>query len=131
MSSPATFQRAVMEIFAEHLKKFMKVFLDDISIYGNKDEHLQHLELCLQKCRENELSLYLEKCMIWVILGQLLGHVVCKEGLLMDPKKIGAIALLPHPSNVKGWRRFLGTATYHRRFIWIYAEIMQTLYSLF
>ena len=46
-----------MEIFAEYLDKFMKVFLDDFSIYGSRDEHLQHIKLCLQKCRENGLSL--------------------------------------------------------------------------
>lgn len=131
MSAPATFQRAVMEIFAEYLDKFRKVFPDDFSIYGSKDEHLQHLELCLQKCRENELSLYPKKYMIWITLGLLLDHVVCKEGLLMDLKKIGAIPLLPPPLNVKGWRRFLGAATHHRRFIWIYAEITWTFYSLF
>ena len=111
MSAPATFQRTVMEIFAEYLDKFMKVFLDVFSIYGNKGEHLQHIELCLQKCRENGLSLNLEKCMIWVTSGRLLGHVVCKEALLVDPKKIGAIASLPPPTNVKGLRRFLGAAT--------------------
>lgn len=76
MSAPTTFQRTIMSIFAEHLDKFMKVFLNDFSIYGSKDEHLQHIELCLQKCQENRLSLNQEKCMIWVTLGRLLGHVV-------------------------------------------------------
>ena len=35
MSAPSTFQRATMEIFAEYLDKFMKMFLDDFSIYGS------------------------------------------------------------------------------------------------
>lgn len=68
--------------------------------------------------------------MIWVTLGRLSGHVVGKEGLLVDPKKIGAIALLPPPTNVKGLKKFLGATTYHRRFIWMYGEITLSLYSL-
>ena len=67
--------------------------------------------------------------MIWVTSGRLLGHVVCKEGLLVDPKKIGVAASLPPSTNVKELTRFLGVATHHIRFIWMCAEIMRTLYS--
>lgn len=59
MNAPATFQRAVLEIFVEYLDKVMKVLLDDFSIYGSKDEHFQHIKVCLQKCQENGLSLNL------------------------------------------------------------------------
>ena len=38
MSAPSTFQRGVMTIFAEFLNDFMKVFLDDFSIYGSPME---------------------------------------------------------------------------------------------
>lgn len=38
--------------------------------------------------------------------------------------------MLPPPTNMKGLRRFLGAATYNSRFIWMYAEITRTLYSL-
>ena len=68
--------------------------------------------------------------MIWVTLGRLLGHVVYNEGLLVDPKKIGVIASLPPSSNVKGLRMLLGVKKYHKRFIWMYAEITRHLYSL-
>lgn len=46
-----------------------------------------------------------------------------QKNLLVDPKKVGVIASLPSPTNVKGLRIFLGAATYHRRFIYMYAEI--------
>jgi hypothetical protein len=52
MSAPSTFQRGVMTIFAEFLNDFMKEFLDDFSIYGTKADHIKHLKLCLQRCRE-------------------------------------------------------------------------------
>src|ERR1700738_1920331 len=130
MSAPSTFQRGVMTIFAEFLNDFMKVFLDDFSIYGTKADHIKHLKLCLQRCRECGLSLNPEKCMICVTSGRLLGHVVCKEGLLIDPKKISVIQNLPPPTNVKSLRAFLGSVTYHRRFIWMFAQITRPLYAL-
>ena len=86
MSAPSTFQKRVMTIFIEFLNHFMKVFLDYFSIYGTKTDHIKHLKLCLQRCRECILSLNPEKCMICMTLGRLLGHLVCKEGLLLDPK---------------------------------------------
>lgn len=48
----------------------------------------------------------------------------------MDPKKIGMNASIPLQTNVKGLRRYLVATTYHRRFIWMYAEITRQLYSL-
>jgi hypothetical protein len=79
MSAPSTFQRGVITIFTEFLNDFMKVFLDDFSImYGKKTDHIKHLKLCLQRCRECGLSLNPEKCMICVTSGRLLGHMVCK-----------------------------------------------------
>ena len=100
MSPPSTFQRGVMIIFAEFLNNFMKVFLDDFSIYGTKTDHIKHLKLCLQRCKEYGLSLNPEKC---ITSGRLLDHVICREGLLIDPKKISVIRNLPPPINVKSY----------------------------
>jgi hypothetical protein len=117
MSAPSTFQRGVMTIFVEFLNDFMKLFLDNFSIYGRKADKIKYLKLCLQRCKECGLSLNPEKCMICVTSGRLLGHVVCKEGLLIDSKKISVMQNLPPPTNVKSLRPFLGSVTYHRRFI--------------
>ena len=102
MCAPATFQRGMMKIFADYLDKFMKVFLDDFTVYGTKGDHIEHLEKYLIKCRENGVSLNPEKCYFCVNSGRLLGHVVCQEGLLVDPKKVDVIRKLPPPTTVWG-----------------------------
>ena len=51
-TAPATFQWIIMEIFGEYIPGFMQVFLDDFTVYNRKTEHLDHLRLCLEKCRE-------------------------------------------------------------------------------
>ena len=129
MCAPATFQRDTMKIFADYLNKFMKVFLEIFTVYGTKENHIEHLDKCLIKCRENGVSLNLEKCYNFCVNSRrLLGHVVCQEGLLVDPKKVDVLGKLPPPTTIRGIRCFLRHATYHRKFIWMYAEITRPLY---
>ena len=53
----------------------------------------------------------------------LLGHIVCKEGLLVDPVKIVLILSLPPPTNVKMLQATLGHTGYYHKFIRGYATI--------
>jgi hypothetical protein len=50
---PATFKKVVTKAFKPYLNKFMQVFLDDFSVYGNKKDHLEQLQKCLEECRLN------------------------------------------------------------------------------
>ena len=71
-----------------------------------------------------------EKCKILPQKLELLGHVVTKDGISVDPKKIKVINEWPPPSNVHELRSFLGHAGYHQNFIPNYAEITAHLRQL-
>lgn len=45
-----------------------------------------------------------------------LGHVISKDGIYVDPKKIEAVVDWPGPTNVFEIRSFLGLVGYYRRF---------------
>jgi len=62
-----------------------------------------------------------EMCFLLTI-WKLLGHVVCKHGLIMDPAKIAIIVNLP-PTLVRQLRATLGHKRYYRKFIKGYAQI--------
>ena len=53
---------------------------------------------------------------------KLLGHVVGKGEILMDPEKVEAIQKLLPPTTLKQLRAFLGMTGYYRRFIENFAK---------
>ena len=59
-----------------------------------------------------------------------LGHVVSKNGIQNDSKKVKAICRWPMPTNVTEIRSFLGFTNYYRRFIKKYAQVAKLLYKL-
>ena len=87
-TTPATFQRTITKIFGEYILAFMQVFLGDFVVYGIGAEHLAHLRLCLERCRTSRLRLNPTKCAFGVTNGALLGHIVSKEGIVVDPRKL-------------------------------------------
>ena len=105
---PATFQWTIMEIFGDYIPTFMQAFLDDFAVYGTTADHLIHLRLCLERCQAARLSLNPAKCAFGVTSGALLGHIVSKEGIAVDPNKISTIIQAKTPTTAKALSRFLG-----------------------
>ncbi|XP_027915170.1 uncharacterized protein LOC114174533, partial [Vigna unguiculata] len=117
-NAPGTFQRCMMSIFTDLLEHCIEVFMDDFSGYGSSFDHcLSNLARILERCEETNLVLNFEKCHFMVEQGIVLGHVVSKNGISVDPAKIDIISQLPYPSSVKEVRSFLGHAGFYRRFI--------------
>lgn len=93
-NAPATFQWMVIEIFEEFLQSFMRVFINEFSIFGDKSMHLEHVTLCLSKCRFTHSM----KCDFYVKRRMVLGHIISADGIAMDPMTKVAIirlALVP------------------------------------
>ena len=61
---------------------------------------------------------------------QYLGHVVTKEGIFVDPKKIKEIEDWPVPKDVADVRSFKGITGYYCRFIIGFSRIANLITSL-
>ena len=100
-NAPAAFMDLMNRVFRPFLDRFMIVFIDDILVYSkNKAEHAMHMRLVLQTLREHQLYAKFSKCEFWLEEVAFLGHVVSKEGIQVDPKKIEAITEWPRPTTV-------------------------------
>ena len=72
------------------------------------DDHVKHLRTVLQTLRDHQLYAKFSKCEIWTESVAFLGHVVTKDGIQVDPKKIEAVSEWPRPTTVTEIRSFFG-----------------------
>ncbi len=57
-NAPATFQRCMMSIFTDMVEKYLEVFMDDFSVFGDTyDDCLANLAKVLRRCKETNLVL--------------------------------------------------------------------------
>jgi hypothetical protein len=77
----------------------MDIFLDDFTIYSDRENHLMKLRLCFKKSREYRFNFNLEKCAFMVFLGLILRFIVSKEGKIPNPKKVKGIMNMPILTN--------------------------------
>ncbi|GJS95189.1 reverse transcriptase domain-containing protein [Tanacetum coccineum] len=61
-NAPGTFQRCMMAIFHDMIKKMMEVFMDDFSVFGNSFKTcLSYLDKMFKRCEDTNLCLNWEK----------------------------------------------------------------------
>ena len=130
-NAPAAFMDLMNRVFRPFLDQFVIVFIDDILIYSrSEDEHAKHLRFVLQTLRDHRLYAKFSKCEFWLEQVAFLGHVISKDGIQVDPKKIEAVADWPRPTTVTEIRSFLGLAGYYRRFVKDFSKIAVPLTRL-
>jgi hypothetical protein len=122
-NAPTIFSRVVIVAFKEFIHQFIEVYLDDWTIYSLLKDHVEVLHLILERRRQCQISLNIHKCIFGTPFGILLGHIVCKKGLLVDPAKIAVIVNLPPPKIVRQLRATLGHTRYYKKIIKGYAHI--------
>ena len=113
INAGATFQRDMDIAFSGLIGRSVVIYLDDITIFSKRrEEHAFHLRHIFERCRKYGISLNPKKCVFAVTEGKLLGHVVSKKGISIDPERIRAIEQIPLPHNKKGMQSFMGTINF-------------------
>jgi hypothetical protein len=118
-NAPAIFSRVVIVAFKEFIHQFLEVYLDDWTVYSLLKYYVEALRLMLERCRQFHISLNIKKkkCIFGTPFVILLGHIVCKQGLLVDPAKIVVIVNLSPPKTVLQLRVTLGHTGYYKKII--------------
>lgn len=92
------------------------VAIKPFSVFVGNDQTIQ----CSGSCLDVPVTLS----------GQLLGHIISKESVAVDPSKITAILEWAIPKNLAALRGFLGLTGYYRRFVRNYALVAGPLTDL-
>ena len=117
-----TFQRAMSYAFHD-IKHVVGPYLDNLPAHSKQREiHVDHLIAVFLQCCHFNIRLNPHKCVLCVEAGQLLGFIVSKDGIHIDPLKIESILALPTPTNVTELQSFQGKEKFLRRFICNYVE---------
>jgi hypothetical protein len=78
--------------FHPFLYDFILVFFDDILIYSKTwKAHLTHVDQVLHLLSKHKIFLKHSKCPFGAFKVEFMGHIVGKDGLWVDPKKIDAM----------------------------------------
>ena len=117
-NASATFMDLMNRVFRSYVDQFVVVFIDDILVYSkDRESHETHLRVVLETLRKEQLYAKLSKCEFWKNEVSFLGHIVSKEGIRVDRKKIEVVVEWKPPRNVTEVRSFLGLAGYYKRFV--------------
>ena len=74
-----------------NLDQLVIVFIDDILVHSkNAKEHTFHLRIVLQTLRDRQYAKF-SKCEFWLNDIVFLGHVVSRNDIFMDSKKVETI----------------------------------------
>ena len=125
----SAFQRQ-MESILEGLEN-SKSYLDDIMTHSRTfDDHLSHLELVFKRLEGANLKIKPSKCLFAARETKFLGFDISIEGIRPCDDKFEAIKKYPIPHNQKTCKRFLGLASYYRKFIKNYSNIVDPINRL-
>ena len=109
----------------------MVVYLDDLTLFSKSDEeHMHHLKTIFQKCRRYCLSLNPKKSLFAMEEGKLLGHIISKDGIHIDPAHVQTIKQIDLPRNKKEIQSFNGKMNFLRRFVPNLAEHLREMTNM-
>ena len=119
----ATFQYLMESCLGEMHLKWCIIYLDDIIVFSKMPEkHIKRLRGVFEKLSAAGFRLKLSKCEFFKSRITYLGHIVSKDGIETEKKKVIAVQKWLISKTVTEVCNFLGFTNYYHRFIPKYAQ---------
>ena len=127
--APGVFQRFITTILAD--MPFVDPFIDNLSIASDTfEEHEKHLKAVIERLLQWNLKLKPGATKVCHSQLKILGHLISKDGIGMDPAKVMTIKTWELPKDIANLRAFLGFAGFLMDHVRHFADIAAPLYEV-
>ena len=131
MNTPGTFMRIMSDLFANYLRQFRWVYIEDILIYSDTEEdHMKHIVMVCDKLKQAQSYASRKKSEFFTSSMDVLGDIIDDEGIKASPEKIARIQAWTTLKNKKQLEEFLRVVNYSSQFIPHLASITAPMTSL-
>ncbi len=127
----AFYQHYMNNVLFKYLHQFCQIYLDDIIIYSKiLKKHKQHVWLILNRLREIDLQIDINKCKFHVQKIIFLELLIFIEELKMNSRKMQAIVDWSTLNNLTQIQFFIDFCNFYRRFIKNFSKIVHLMIQL-
>ncbi len=122
------YQHYMNDVLFKYLHQFCQIYLDDIIIYSKiLKKHKQHVRLILNRLREADLQIDIDKCKFHVQKIIFLRLLMSIEKLKMNSRKIQAVVDWSTLNNLTQMQFFIDFCNFYRRFIKNFSKIVRSM----
>ena len=120
-----------MTLIFHDLKMIIEVYLNDITAHSHlRVHHPYHLRLVFERCRHYQVRLNPHKCIFCGTDGRLLGFIVSKDGIRVEPLKVEVILQLSPLRNIRHLQCLQGMKILLRIFVVNFSKLTKGLMHL-
>ena len=131
INSPETYMRMINFKLKGLIGKICFAYVDDLIVFGStKEEHMQNLKTVFQRLRKTNLKLNPDKCSFFQRELEYLGHKVSPNGITQFERNVEKVLNFSQPKNRKEVERFIGLASYYRKFIPKFSKLTHNMNKL-
>ncbi len=132
LTNESTFYQHYMnDVLFEYLHQFCQIYLDDIIIYSKTlKKHKRHVRLILNRLREADLQIDINKCEFHVQKTIFLELLISIEELKMNSRKMQAVVDWSTLNNLTQIQFFIDFCNFYRRFIKNFSKIVRSMIQL-
>jgi len=131
INESAFYQHYMNNMLFKYLHQFCQIYLDDIIIYSKiLKKHKRHVRLILNRLREADLQIDINKCEFHVQKTIFLELLISIKELKMNSRKMQAVVDWSTFNNLTQIQFFIDFCNFYRRFIKNFSKIVRSMIQL-
>lgn len=124
-------QRAILKALGDLAYLYVVLYLDDVLIIADSiDQAIERLYIILNTLVNTGFSFNFSKCSFLKTSILYLGYLIHNGEFRPNLGKIRTLSSLPAPTTVTQFKQIIGLASYFRKFVPKFAQVMKPLYIL-